>query len=94
MRIFSEAQKHKLKIAARLLRKDGGCFENGNFYEAVINAIIKLDNAKQKSLKGTIDWLMNYERAEAIYWDTAPLPRMRKNKPGFSRKTNGSGSRR
>lgn len=94
MQIFSEEQKHRLKIAARLLRKEGARFENGNFYEAVADAISKLDGAKRERLKDMINWLMDYESTESICWNTAPLPRMRKTQTKLNRKANSSGSRR
>lgn len=94
MRIFSETQKNRLKVAAKLLRKDGARFEEGNFYEAVIAVIEQIDKPKRENLDGLIDWLFAYESAESIYWSVAPLPRARKDKIRTDRKANSSGSRR
>ena len=57
MQIFSEAQKHRLKMAARLLRKESARFDNGNFYGAVTDAINKLDEAKREGLE---DWVPKF----------------------------------
>lgn len=84
MQQFSDKAKHRLKIAARLLRRDGFRFKNVNFYGAVISVIQKMDEPQQEKLKGLVDWLENYEVTETIHWDTGTLPRVLKtqNQPG------------
>ena len=80
MEIYSDEQKHKLRIAAKLLRKDGRRFANCNFYEAVINEIDRMDIQEREKFMGLVDWIEEYEDAESIYCDAGTLPRGRKNK--------------
>lgn len=79
MQQLSDKAKHRLKITARFLRQDGYRFDNGNFYEAVIATISRIDEPEQERLKGLVDWVENYELTESIYWDTGTLPRVRKS---------------
>ena len=94
MQTLSDKAKHRLRIAANLLRQSGFRFKNGNFYDAVIDVISQMDVPERTKLKGLVDWLESYELAEVIIWDTGTLPRVRKTKTGLAENSEGSGSRR
>lgn len=86
MQIFSETEKHRLRIAARFLRKSGHRFVGEDFYPQVINLISKLDPSSQDSLSELINWVEEYELAERRLYGEPQRSRSRKIKPESSKK--------
>ena len=70
---LSERAKARLGAAARLLRNDPQVFglprtwkldDRAGYYEGVQAAIAALEKAEQDRLRGMVDWVEEYERAE------------------------------
>lgn len=67
---LSDRAKARLKIAANFLRQRGIKFDDGNFYDSVISA---LENQPDREhLKGLVDWVEDYEKAEVNYYPASP----------------------
>lgn len=63
-RRLSHRAKHRLRIAARLLRQQGNKFHEGNFYEQVLQALSKINTTAKEQLRGLVDWVEEYELEE------------------------------
>lgn len=60
---LGERAKHRLRIAARLMRQRGMDFpKEGNFYGQVLSALER--QADREQLRELVDWLEEYEVAE------------------------------
>jgi hypothetical protein len=63
---LSERAKHRLKIAAGLLRGSGTKldFPRDQFYEKIQNVLAALPDEQQRKLKSLVDWVEDYDRAD------------------------------
>ncbi len=77
---LSDRAKHRLRIAARLMRQEGYRFDDGEFYEAVLSRIVSLDCSQQRRLRDLVDWLEEYEIAEREIHGEPTRSRARKTK--------------
>lgn len=66
--LLSDRAKHRLRLAAKFMRRTGCKFDSGNFYWMVIEAIGKLNEQERRWLQGCVDWLEEYELAEIKHW--------------------------
>lgn len=71
---LGERAKHRLRLAAGLLRGVGYRFEcpRSQFYAVIASAVAELSPEARERLRSDVDWLEAYERAEAAL---APPPR-------------------
>lgn len=84
---LSPRAKHRLRIAARFLRKGGHHFDDGNFYEVVLAVIQGLNGQQQMRLRNLTNWVEEYELSEVEHWgERHGRSRDRKAKPGQARK--------
>lgn len=73
---ISDRGKHRLRIAARFLRKEGHQFNQSNFYQAVITATQTIGEENRRQLQELVDWLEKYELEEIKQYGKArTLPR-------------------
>lgn len=63
---LGERAKHRLRLAAGLLRGVGYRFEcpRSQFYAVVASAVAELSPDARERLRSDVDWLEAYERAE------------------------------
>lgn len=63
---LSERAKHRLRLAAALLRSAGFRFElpRAGFYDAVVQAIDRLRPEHRQRLRADVDWVEAYDREE------------------------------
>lgn len=64
---LSDRAKHRLRIAARLLRSNGKKldFPRDQFYEKIQEVLAALPPALRDELKGNVDFVEAYDRTEA-----------------------------
>lgn len=81
---FSDRAKRRLRLAAKLLRRDGYKFDRGNFYQMIIETIEGLSEPERRRLRSYVDWLEEYEITEVqIYgWPSRSRARKGKTKSG------------
>lgn len=63
---LSDRAKHRLRLAAGLLRAQGTSFEcpRDQFYDKVQEVLAGLPAEKQAALRELVDWVEDYDRAE------------------------------
>lgn len=86
MQKISAQGVHRLRIAARFLRKRGCRFDGSNFYDLVIRTIYELDQTAREYLRGLVDWVEKYEIAEREIFGEPTRSRALKTKPRLGRK--------
>lgn len=67
-KLLSDRAKHRLRIAAGLLRADGVKFDvpRDQFYETIQRVLSELDPDRQSALRSRVDWVEDYCRAEVV----------------------------
>lgn len=83
---FNERAKHRLRIAARFMRQRGHRFDDGEFYEKVMNRIGGLNKEQQMQLRNLVDWIEAYEITEREIHDEQTRSRARKTKTRSGRR--------
>ncbi|MBY0365161.1 MAG: hypothetical protein K2X12_02880 [Burkholderiaceae bacterium] len=65
---LSDRAKHRLRLAAGLLRSEGVSFEcpRDQFYDKVQEVLAGLPADKQAHLRELVDWVEDYDRAERV----------------------------
>ncbi len=63
---LSDRAKHRLQLAAALLRSDGFRFEQprAGFYDAIVQTIDRLRPEHRQRLRADVDWVEAYDREE------------------------------
>lgn len=82
---LNQRAKHRLRLAARLLRLEGQRFNEGEFYAEVLGCIKTLNLMQQERLRGLVDWMEEYEIEEQKIFGKQPRSRASKTKNKFSR---------
>lgn len=67
-KLLSDRAKHRLRIAAGLLRADGVKFDvpRDQFYETIQRVLSELAPDRQSALRSLVDWVEDYCRAEVV----------------------------
>lgn len=67
-KLLSDRAKHRLRIAAGLLRADGVKFDvpRDQFYETIQDVLNGLAPDRQSALRSLVDWVEDYCRAEVV----------------------------
>lgn len=71
--MLSERGKHRLRIAAGLLRSEGIKFDcpRDQFYEKIQEVLAGLPAERQATLKELVDWVEDYDLASAAQAPTS-----------------------
>jgi len=80
---LTERAKHRLRLAARFLRREGQRFNKGEFYEEVLSCINTLNLMQQEQLRGFVDWMEEYEIEEQKWFSKPTRSRTSKTKIKF-----------
>jgi len=86
MQKISAQGMHRLRIAARFLRKEGCRFDGSNFYDLVTHTIYELDQTAREYLRGLVDWVEQYEIFEREVYGEPTRSRARKIKTKSGRR--------
>lgn len=64
-RALSDRAKHRLRLAAGLLRSEGVSFDcpRDQFYDKIQEVLAGLPAARQAALRELVDWVEDYDRA-------------------------------
>ncbi len=71
---LSDRAKHRLRIAAEFLRRDGIALDcpRDQFYDVVQAKLATLNTDKQALLKSFVDWVEAYDNTSSVPSPTAP----------------------
>ena len=58
---LNERARNRLKLAAGFLRKEGYKFDDGPFYDKVIETIASLPAERKNRLQELVDWVEQFE---------------------------------
>lgn len=81
-KLLSDRAKHRLRVAAGLLRADGVKFDvpRDQFYETIQRVLSELPPDRQSALRSLVDWVEDYCRAESASQSAGPASRPKTTK--------------